>query len=281
MTYSLELDDLRREIRKDTADAITFWPKVSGQNVVADASASYSVYDPAGALIQGPTAVTPTGTDYSLLTLSISAISTLAEDYSVRITWTPDAASVARVDVIFFDVVLYPYGEPSVSLNDLLEERPDVGEILGRMGLLLGFDDATATEEMAGVFAIRARVELDALVRDQVAQDARSDSAWSYSSVLSTGAGSSSRFARPNLILNRERLNRVERKLALKLIYAADMTEPEGDEEAAGLYRHYKAEAELAWKGIGPLKYDTTEDLIPDAVLTDIGRVVSLRRAQA
>ena len=75
-------------------------------------------------------------------------------------------------------------------------------------------------------------------------------------------------------------LNRPLRKLAMMLVYAGDMSEPDGPDESAALYRHYKAEADAAWRAIGPLTYDYVEDLVPETTLNDIGRTSFLKRVQ-
>jgi hypothetical protein len=162
-----------------------------------------------------------------------------------------------------------------VTLNDLLEERPDCGEVLDRLGVLLGYTSGdTAKIGMAAVVAHRGLVELDGKLRNAVARSQNSDVP-SYTSTLTSGVPI---YTRPHLILNRERLNAVERKLALKALFAADMSEPEGDDESAALYRHYAQEAETAWRGIGPLKYDAVEDLVPETEVAGLSRVVTLRR---
>lgn len=277
-TFTAELDDLRLEVRKSVATTLSFWPKVSGSgNVYVSATPTFTVYDPDGASVQASSnaSLTQINTnEYTRIDCAVPAIGTLGEDYRIDILWVDDATSTARRDQVYFDCVLYPYGPPSVSLNDLLEERPDAAEILARHGALLGFSASTAQAQMASIYAVRARVELDALIRDQVRQDSQSES------YTSTGI-SADHYTRPNLILNRERLNRVERKLAMRQLFAADMSSPEGEDESAALFRFYADESDKAWRGIGPLKYDSSEDLVPDETVTDLGRVRALRRVQA
>lgn len=270
MAYAREHDDLRRELRKGQGGTFVYWPKVDGENVEATA-ATATVYDPSGSAIETPTPVI-SGNQVSI---PVSAIDELDEDYRVEVGFTFD--SVDYFDVFFFDVVLFPWGQPSISLNDILEERPDAKYTLERQGRRLGLTSGSEAEEMAGIYAVRARVELDSLVRDQVARDAGERGNGSYLGSNLTSAG---RYTRPYLILNRERLNRVERKLALKLMYAGEMTAPDSAEEAASLYAFYDDAANNAWRGVGPLKYDDAPDMVPDADLGDIGRVAILRRVQ-
>lgn len=265
MTYERENDDLRRELRKGQPGTFVYWPKVLGENVGATA-ASATVYSPGGAQIEVPS----TSIVGNKISIPVSAIEDLDEDYRVEVSFT--YAAVDYFDVFFFDVVLFPWGQPSVSLNDILEERPDARYTLERQGKRLGLGTGTEAEEMAGIYAVRARVELDALIRDQISRDA--------ASYLGSNLSTARQYTRPYLILNRERLNRVERKLALKLMYAGEMTAPDSAEEAASLYSFYEEAANNAWRGVGPLKYDNSEDLTPDSDLADLGKVGILRRVQ-
>jgi len=280
MAYARELDSLRQELRLDTAGTIVFWPKLNGANVAVSAVGGecyFQIYDASGTSIQAQTNIDGTLVgDVDRFDIPADAISTLDEDYRADIFWTVASGSVVYRDAVFFDVVRYPYGPPSVSLNDLLEERPDVGEVLDRHGQLLGYTAGdTAKETAAAIYAVRARVEIDALVRTQVTADAAVGSA--RAPVHPT---TGSVYTRPNLILNRERLNRVERKLAMRLVYEGDQTGGE-DDEGNWLFLHYKRAAEYAWASVGPLKYDQSEDMVPDTVKDDIGRSVVQRRVQA
>jgi hypothetical protein len=298
MTFFRELDELRREFRAAPGNGQTFafWPKVDGVNARATALGSlgiegvslgqeYSVYKPDGSLLYGPIAInstdvgTPTITrfDIALSTTSIPHLGTreaLGEDYFIKLSWIDHAQTNVYLEVIYFDVVLWPFGQPSVSLNEMMQERPDAQDVLGRLGVRLGYTTGSdAQTNMAGIFAHDAHVELDALIRQRILEDNKEEVA----SYTSTNVSRRPRCTRPSLILNRERLSRVERKIALKLIYAADSTDPDDEEKSSGLYRHYAAEADKAWAAVGPLKYDNTEDLIPDEVIIDVAKVTSVR----
>lgn len=267
MAYAKELDQLRQELRQGVAGTLVFWPKIAGTgNVAASATASHNTFvvkDSSGNTVQASANATRTTVgSISRLDLSVSALSTLDEDYRAEITWRESGGSVDYFDVVFFDVVLWPWGPPSVSLNDLQEERADAEEICTRHGLKL----AITAAEMAAIYGVRARVELDRMVRDQVVTDSGLYPQSGHVSVPGVPAR-----GRPHLILNRERLNLVERKLAVRCMFEADMTDPEpgsGDESGA-LYAHYKAAAESAWRSVGPLKYDAGQSLsvtVEDAI---------------
>lgn len=276
MAYARELDSLRQELRLSTAGTIIHWARVDGINVQVSATAghcTFEVFDPTGRSLQGPTNIDGTlVVDVDRFDIAVSAISALDEDYYVDILWRQASSSVTRRDVVYFDVVRYPWGQPLIGLNDLLEERPDIGEILDRHGQMLGYSAGDAAKTTAaGIYAAKAHVELDALIRAQVASES--------STIGSIGAGYPLIVrTRPNLILNRERLRRVESKIAMREIYAADNRGSE--DEGSWLYRHYAEMAAAAWSSIGPLKYGATETLVPDTIVDNLGTVVRQRRAQ-
>lgn len=275
-TYAHEQDELRQELRRNVAGAVTLWPKLGGEGNVLCSGATYTIHRPDGTQIQsGSATLTGIGTpaEYTRIDCVVSAIETLDEDYQARVTWTQTGGGT-HFDMVSFDVVLYPWGPPSVSLNDILEERPDAAVLLERLGVRLGYSAADAPAAYAAILAVRARVELDALIREQMESQ----------SGLQLEPGTITqltrrRYTRPYLVLNRERLNRPERLYALAKLYAADMSSPEGDDESAALYRHYQAQAETAWRGVGPLRYDATEDLLPDSQISDIGRSRRMTRS--
>lgn len=278
MAYARELDMLRQEARLSTAATIVLWPRVDGANVQVSPTAghcTFEVFDPGGTSIQGPTNIDGTLVDdVDRFDIAVNAIATLDEDYYVDVIWRETGTTIVRRDVVYFDVVRYPFGSPLVSLNHMLEERPDVGEILDRHGQILGYAAGdVARETAAAIYATKAHGELDAMIRGQVAVDASSDA-----TVIEAWPIASKR-TRPNLVLNRERLRRVEIKIAMREIFAAD-SRGTGDEDGSWLYRHYRDEVQRAWSGVGPMKYDSDEDLAVDTVITDIGRVVSQRRVQ-
>lgn len=277
MTFASESAGLRREIRQSISDTISFYPKVGGVNLtVAPSSARYEIRDPGGALLQSGNAVSSAVSGNRVLSVVLNPISTLAEDYQCRFYWAPTAFDAERLDIVLFDVVAFPWYESAVSLNSLQELRADIGDVLQRLGEKLALA-APENATMAGVIAGRARVELDAMLRDQIAKDGQQFG----STVALADRAVASIYIRPRLILNRERLDRVERLLAVMLTYASDMDGPDSDDESASLYRHFKTEAESAFRSIGPLRYDRSESLLPSAELTDIGRVINLRREQA
>lgn len=261
MTYQRELDDLRTEIRTDVGGTIRYWPKADGENVQATSGATYQLRNPDGTL-RSAGVVNPTDVGVPAISyydIPVSAALPLDEDYTVRIAWTRTSDSSTHLDVRTFDVVHSPY-PGTVSLNDLREERPDIDVILARIGSRLGLTPGSEAEEAAAVFASRARVELDALVRN-----------------AATEIGS----IRPRLILDRARLNRVERKLACMLVFASIAKDPnEGEDESSALYRFYRDAADAAWRSMGPIKVDASEDLVPDTEVSPGASVVFTTRVQ-
>jgi hypothetical protein len=179
---------------------------------------------------------------YSRVDLSVPAIA-VGENYTLEVTFTSGA--LPYVDAFTLDSVLYPIGQASlVSLNDMLEVRPDVGDVLARQGLRLGFAEATAAARMAGVYAVRALVDIEGRLRDACREQ---------------------RGSRPSLVVQRDRLRQPTLYTAMKLIYAAESSNPEdGEDEAAGIYRHFRAAADAAWRGVGPLsfRYPTSSEVV-------------------
>ena len=284
MVYVRELDDLPWEVRRSAATVLRYWPKRDGRNVVASSTAGhcrYSLHGPNGDTVQAETNVAPTTVEgRSALDLAIPAISTLDERYQVRIYWreTGAAATAELFDVRLFDVVLFPFGGPSTSLNDLLELRADARDVLDRMGQRLGYAAGDeAREYAAAVCAVHGRIALEARVRDAVAMEARSSP-----SETQAPARHSSRYTRPALILDRARLARVERMEAMAHAYRSIALGPEeSDDPASQAYRHFRDGAGLAWQQVGPLAYDAGETLQPTSELGSIGRLTRVRRVQA
>lgn len=264
--YVRELDELRQEVRQNVAGTISFWPKVAGTGNVTATAASWEIYSPSGgsALATGSGTISAVGTpSISRIDIAVPAQATLDEDYQARITWRASGESADRFTVVMFDVVLVPWGPPTVSLNDLLEERAEIGAVLERLGRR--FSPVLTEQEMAAIYAVRARVALDVKIRSRIEEDA---------------ARGSEQARRPHLILNQERLNRVERLLALAAIYQADMSNPDDEEDdSAAMFRHFTLEGDSAWASVGPLKYDRIEDLVADSVESGAGRIVRTRRS--
>lgn len=282
MVYVRELDDLPWEVRRNTATTLYLWPKIDGRNVVVSATAAhnyYEVYDPSGNAVQGATnATVSTVSGVSRLALSIPAIAALDERYQVRCYWRETGSSVEQMDVRLFDVVLYPFGGPAVSLNDMLEQRADVRQRLNEMGQRLGYATGDQAQEYAAaICAVSGRIALEARVRDAVVQDARIHGE-SKAPVAATAA----RYTRPALVLDRARLKRVELYEALAHLYRSMALQPEdGTDPAAAAYRLYRDMAGVAWGQVGPLAYDAGETLQPTGEVTDPGRITYRVRRQA
>lgn len=281
MTFHQEGDELPWEARQNATAYFRFYPKSAGFNVTAESSPAptFTVHDPDGTQIQsGTCTITNSGTPtISQLLITVSPIATLGERYSVRITWQVDEAIDTHFDVRTFDVVLVPFGQPTVSLNDLREERPDIDVILDRLGVRLGYTTgSTAQETMASIYAIRGLVALEGMIRTTVANDARG--------AVATYTGrtrSDTRYTRPRLILDRQRLNRVERLLTLREIFRGIAQDPDqGEDENSRLFQHYNREAAAVFEQLGPLQYDSNEDLVPETEVMPTRRAIFTRRVQ-
>jgi hypothetical protein len=283
MVYIRELDDLPWEVRRSTSTTLNYWPKVDGRNVVVTSDAGvnrYEVYDPSGGLVQGSTALTPTTVSgVSRFSLAIPSIATLDERYQVRVYFRETGAGTPeQLDVRLFDVVLWPFGGPQVSLNDMLEQRADVRQRLNEMGTRLGYAAGDAAQEYAAaICAVAGRIALEARVRDAVVQDARS-----HSETTAPRTGVAARYTRPALVIDRQRLKRVELYEALAHLYRSQALQPEdGTDPASAAYRLYRDQSGVAWGQVGPLAYDAGETLQPSGELSDPGRVTYRTRRQA
>lgn len=258
--WSQEGDARTPELRRASAGSIRWWPKVDGANVALGADPAFTVHTPPGAEIQSGLASRKGVDSYSRVDVALAAIDKRDCGYQVRINYLAPGETVARLHVILFDVVEWPL-EFGVSLNTLLGLRPSIGRSLKRMGSHLS--PALDESEMAAHFIEQAAVELDARLRDQIRKDSDGN----------PGA------SRPSVILNRGGLDRYVKVEAMRLLFAADGANPEGDNEQAALLRYYTEQAKTAWRSLGPLEYDTTGDLVADSVERNRTRVVRCRRS--
>ena len=273
MPFVRERDDLPWEARLNASATFRYWPKLDGRNIVASPTAGhcrYAVRGADGSSILGETNVTPTTVaGVSRLDLAIPAIATLGERLQVRI-WFRETGGAERYDMRTFDVVLHPFGQPWTSRNDILEMRPDADTHLDRIGQRLGYAAGDEAKIFAAaICAIHGRIALEARIRDTIGVD--------RSSSGRLGAG----FTRPALIIDRQRLARVERYETMAHLYRSVAQKPEdGDDPASQLFRHFRDSANTAWAQVGPLGYDADQNGVPDTVISDVTRVFRFRRAQ-
>ena len=257
------IEDIRQEMRQDVAGTVYAWAKIDGENVSAT-SATFVVYGPSGTVVQASTSATLTAVEsVSRIDCSVPAIGTLDEDYRVDIEFVVSGATYFTS--VSFDVVLWPFSQPIVTLTDMLGERPEFGQILDRLAALLG-NQVSTTADAGGVYALKGHVVLDGWIRASVSDH-------------NTGVGLG-KYTRPYLIINRERLKPVELMLAMREIYKADANDVSEDttEESGVLYREYSMLAEKAWRSVGPLKFTVDDDLEPEAIEHRVGGVVQQAR---
>jgi len=272
VTYKPEFSDLRQELELSQAGTITYWPTVMGVgyvNIAAGDPHTYTVNDTAGTELESGSVNATLDVDVSKLSISVSAITTLGEGYSVRIAFTH--SGTRHFDVVYFDVVKWPYQEKLLTLSDLMRDRPDIHRVCDR----LGNEREQTAEQVGAEFGYQARVEVWASIRDQVRTDRES----AAPAVTHSGTDYGKLYTRPRLILNRESIRRVERKIAVSLVYQADMKGAEDD--SALLYEHFSKQAQMAWRGVGPFEYDRDEDLVPEETIVDPLRGYSTRRVQS
>lgn len=259
MAYAAELDDIRQEVRRGYAsNSIRYWPKRPDVgNVAVTGTPTYSLFKPTdsdSAIVSGSVTVTDVG-GVDRLDITVDATDTdtyqLAEHFAAVITWT--YGGVAYVSTVRFDCVLEPVSDAfGVSLNDLVEEVSDMaGRVLAQADVI---DDGRTAEAHATIVALKAW------------QDVRR---WVKSHLEARGS------IIPRLIVDREALRWVVVAQAVARVYRA-----EGgglDSESRALAADWSDEAQARFAGLGPLKYDDTEDRTPDDVLTGWGTVQTRR----
>jgi len=275
MAFFFELDDARPEVRKGVAStAITHYARVDGEGLVAASSVSgeckYTIYDSNGDTLQASTNITPSADPdgvNSKFTFSVPAIAELQEDAYIVVEWQKSGDSERRVNTIYFDVVLQPWGASSVAINDLLAVRPDAGQVLDQQAARIG--GGLTRESLASIYGSRAHTELYHWIRSQISAE---------SAGRADGAAT---ITRPRLILDKTAIHRVETILAVALVYEGDMTSTEATEsDAAALFAHYSERAKDSFRALGPLRYDATEDRVVDTIKPSFGRAVRMRRLQ-
>lgn len=263
---------MRQELEKGLAGTVYFWPKLPGSGNLDITSATYVIQEPNGTEIEASQSATLTtvGT-VERVDCDVAAITTADEGYRCVISWV--YGGVTRTEIVLFDVLVAPYANTiAVSLNDLQEERPDVSVVCSRLGELL---NSKTAEQVAAMYAYRARVRINRIIKDRIDAE-RSEAGASVESWPL-----SKRYSRANAIVNREDLNRLERVIALMLIYAASTRDPDdGDDEMAALYRFYRAEMNEELKSLR-IEYDTDGDAIADKTIQSGPRVMYIERGHA
>jgi hypothetical protein len=131
-----------------------------------------------------------------------------------------------------------------VSLNDLVTLSDQADVICLRIGVKRGISSSTAAEEMASVFGYEGRAMLEEKLRALIVSGAVQPVA---GSVADVHLSSSPAYVRPRLIMDADKLVRVERFLAASAMFQADMSGVEGEQsERLMAYFADKAEAETA-----------------------------------
>lgn len=291
MAYSLELDDLRQEVRKDTASTVIWWPKIDGAgNITASAVAgqcTYEIRDAANIVVQASANITPTVVTSigSRFDFSIPAIATMAEDYFVLLTWQVAGETFVHTQTIFFDVVREVWGPSTVSLQVLQTLQPDIGDRILRQAARLSQTD----KQRASSIGHLARVELGEWIRASVTADvARILSSISAPRTTTTFTRPliTDGYLRPRLIKDKSRLSTVEAKLAVSIAYRSDARAGDDDDEApadavAAMAKDWLEQARASFMAMGALRYDLDEDLTADTLITPATHFVNMRRVQS
>lgn len=246
MAFAFEGDLLRTELRKGVAGTVSFRPQVAGVgSTTPTGTPTFTVHKPDGTQVQSGSATVSANT----ISCAVSALDEVESDYQVRITWTSADVSGDQLHIEPFDVVMWPFGPVDIGINDLKAARPDLDRLLKRNGQRLGLDaDGDVAAEMyASILAYRARIVLEGWVRSSLPEGS-----------LPTG------FRRGWVVLDRDRLRRVEVSLAVAEAYASEMTGREDDDTGA-LHEFYRKEAATFWRQALPLRLDRGAQLADNA----------------
>lgn len=278
MSFVFERDEKHQEVRKDVAGTLRFYPKLDGSgNIELDINTidnhSVEIFDPAGRLITAAAGVTVYSDGVpgiARIEFSVPAIARLGENYFALLRYKPLTLTTQQVATLYFDVVLQPWGDSSVSLNDLMSRVANIRPRLEQQRLRL--DPAIAgnngtVETLASQHAYLAHQELFTMLRGRIAQD-----------TVSSGGIKT----RPSLICDRKVLHPLEVALTLKAVFQFDLSG--GDttltSEAKALFKHWSEQADKLFAALPPLAYDVREDRAADAELVSVGRAVRARRVQ-
>lgn len=254
MTYAAELDDRRQEVRRGyAANVIRCWPKAAGAGNVAVTAPSATILDPDGESLGAASVTNTTVGAVSRLDLTIDATSyELRENYAAVITWT--YGGLAHVTTLRFDSVLEPWDGSDVSLNDLVDEVADIGELLTGQIAAKG-DTGRTIEQEASLLGVRACTDVKGWIRSQIEAKGR---------------------IYPRLILQRDELRAVVAAQAIARAYRAQGGG--ADSPARQLYQDWTGEAQSRLRALGELDYDADEDRVADAQIGGWG-VVRLGRS--
>lgn len=276
----LDSSDLRREVRKSVASTLSAYPRIDGTGIVTPSSAAFVVYDSAGASLQASTSATLTAIEDvgSRLDMAIPAIAAYQEDARVEYSFVYSGATYT--DVVYFDVVRDPMGPSRIDLDGLKQLEPGIGERIKAQAKLLD----QGPEQRASSLAHLARVTLCEWIRAQVSADALARAS-TPSTTTSGSVPIDAAYLRPRLLLDRARLHGVEIKIAMAYVYRADKRagdeEDEGADAVAAQEKAWMEAARSSFATIGALKYDASDDGVPDTVIEDLGRTVKQRRVQS
>jgi hypothetical protein len=246
MAFEFEGDLLRQELRKGVGGVVSYRPQVAGVGATTPTGTpTFTVHRPNGQTIH----VGDATVDGNVIKCAVQAIDDVESDYQVRITWTSDDVDGEQLMVVPFDVVLWPFGPIDIGMNDLLAARADLDRTLKRTGLRLGLDANAdvAAERYASILAYRARIKLEGWLLNHLPEGE-----------LPTG------FRRGWVVLDRDKLRRVEVSLAIAEAYASEMTGREDDDTTA-LYEFYRREADMLWRQQLPLRIDRGAQLADHA----------------
>lgn len=250
MSYRAELDDYHQAARYGTRfQSLFWWPKVPGEgNVTVASGSTVSIYAPGSSTPIVDQAVTTNSTSggYTRMLYDLDARDTatwpIAENYRALWAYTPvGQTGLLLYKTTLFDVAVEPY-QPSVSLNNFLEEEVASAEILERQAAILA--DGRTAEQHASILANKAWSDVREWIRQAMSADGKT-------------------IARA--IMDHQSIGRVVIAQAMARMYRAEGGGPES--VAAQRYDDWKRDAWGRFKSLPPIAYDSNQDGIPDSTV--------------
>lgn len=246
MPFAAELDDRRQEVRyRSDVGGVLLWPKLDGANIAVTAIPAPTgyVYKPDGTLSHQVNVTNATVSSVTRLTGQPVALAfnlELGENYRLEFSYTYSGA--AYVESVPFDVMIEPWGSVGISLNDLVDEWADLGQILERQAEL---QEATRTaEQQAQILALRATQAVRSMVKKKVESEGQ---------------------LFPTYIFNKDELRPTVVAVA---IYRACVAQGLTSESLVELARFWREEADRRFASMPALKFATGAVAVPDSELS-------------
>lgn len=257
MTFNFQTDIGPFEIKKSSGGNIVVFPEVDGSGSVQVSSAIANVYR------NGTSVLTPTVTidpyvahdvTGSRLTIPISSGLEYDEDYRVELEWTRTDNSQTEYQTIPFAVVHQPWGNSTVSIDDMMAVCTCSGTLDS-----IGQEQNRTAAQVASQMGAYAHAYLDELIRNRCTEDQQ---------------------IRAGAILDRQRLHSIETKFAVGFMWRHVMTGDEDIDQATKLHIRWMEDGKNSFQALGNLRYDIDDDGSPDVTANSLGRSIRMTRVR-